>query len=546
MTAHPRQPSGWRWAIALAFVLLALRVLILTTSGLGLSADEAHYWDWSRHLDWSYPTKGPGIAYAIAGATALLGDEAWAIRTVAALSGSVGVLLAFGLTRSAATGLEHHDRLRAAKWGAALIALFPAYQVTGLIATIDGPYVACWLGASWAALALLRRLESERSAMGPALLLGVLLGIGFLFKYTILLLVPALVITLFVRRSRVYCWKRSSISLLGAGAMLALCALPVVIWNQREGWPTVAHLLGHLGAPGGDVPTDGASRPWTPLWFIGFVGTQIGIAGPALVLMWLARKTATPGPERAWLVIASLPIFAMYLVVSLFTDAEANWPIAGYSTLLCLAAVGMPAHMARHRALVRAWREKTDPRPKAGFLRKAPETVWQLATHWTVGWGVVPAILMLTLPLLMRTPVRQAPALQRLQQSERLGDLVLNALDRASIEPSSVVIITARYTSASRLAHELHMRLGDGAPLVTSAASLVGDRRSSYDYWPETDPCAIRAQTVLFVGGAKPEKWTRRFDADTMTPMLDAIDPEFGGLFLARNYAGVQEGAGCP
>ena len=29
---------------------------------LDLAPDEAHYWDWSRHLDWSYYSKGPLVA----------------------------------------------------------------------------------------------------------------------------------------------------------------------------------------------------------------------------------------------------------------------------------------------------------------------------------------------------------------------------------------------------------------------------------------------------------------------------------------------------
>ncbi|MEY4191655.1 MAG: hypothetical protein RIR17_2391, partial [Planctomycetota bacterium] len=29
---------------------------------LNLAPDEAHYWDWSRHLDWSYYSKGPMVS----------------------------------------------------------------------------------------------------------------------------------------------------------------------------------------------------------------------------------------------------------------------------------------------------------------------------------------------------------------------------------------------------------------------------------------------------------------------------------------------------
>jgi undecaprenyl-diphosphatase len=49
--------------------ILALTLLHLWMIGSGrwpLSGDEAHYWEWSRRLDWSYYSKGPMVAYLIA------------------------------------------------------------------------------------------------------------------------------------------------------------------------------------------------------------------------------------------------------------------------------------------------------------------------------------------------------------------------------------------------------------------------------------------------------------------------------------------------
>src|SRR6478736_3752570 len=40
---------------------------------LDLAPDEAHYWDWSRHLDWSYYSKGPLVAWLIRLSCELLG-----------------------------------------------------------------------------------------------------------------------------------------------------------------------------------------------------------------------------------------------------------------------------------------------------------------------------------------------------------------------------------------------------------------------------------------------------------------------------------------
>src|SRR5207248_1817565 len=41
---------------------------------LDLAPDEAHYWDWSRHLDWSYYSKGPLVAWLIRASCELVGS----------------------------------------------------------------------------------------------------------------------------------------------------------------------------------------------------------------------------------------------------------------------------------------------------------------------------------------------------------------------------------------------------------------------------------------------------------------------------------------
>src|SRR3954468_1375377 len=41
---------------------------------LELAPDEAHYWQWSRHLDWSYYSKGPLVAWLIRASCELFGD----------------------------------------------------------------------------------------------------------------------------------------------------------------------------------------------------------------------------------------------------------------------------------------------------------------------------------------------------------------------------------------------------------------------------------------------------------------------------------------
>src|ERR1051325_4997905 len=62
-----------RWCVwaAVGLVLLGgvLNVAYLFNHcPIDLTGDEAHYWEWSRHLDYGYYSKPPGIAWVIAGA----------------------------------------------------------------------------------------------------------------------------------------------------------------------------------------------------------------------------------------------------------------------------------------------------------------------------------------------------------------------------------------------------------------------------------------------------------------------------------------------
>lgn len=80
-----REWAPWArgWTPVLLFVLgiSLLRLLyMIWLSPYTLAEDEAHYWEWSRHLDWSYYSKGPGVSWVIALSTGLFGHSEWAVR----------------------------------------------------------------------------------------------------------------------------------------------------------------------------------------------------------------------------------------------------------------------------------------------------------------------------------------------------------------------------------------------------------------------------------------------------------------------------------
>src|SRR5690606_37863562 len=94
--------GSWTAILLLVGLVTALRaVYVLWLCPYDLIEDEAHYWEWSRRLDWSYYSKGPGVALLIAAATELLGTTAGAVRLPAVLFGAVATLATAALAAEA-------------------------------------------------------------------------------------------------------------------------------------------------------------------------------------------------------------------------------------------------------------------------------------------------------------------------------------------------------------------------------------------------------------------------------------------------------------
>src|SRR5262245_24447064 len=94
-------------AVLLILAAAVLRLVYLACDcPLDLAPDEAHYWDWSRRLDWSYYSKGPLVAWLIRGSCELFGgwsvqltgNEMLAVRLPAVVCGSLLLLALYVLT----------------------------------------------------------------------------------------------------------------------------------------------------------------------------------------------------------------------------------------------------------------------------------------------------------------------------------------------------------------------------------------------------------------------------------------------------------------
>lgn len=510
--------SVWILVIAVSLVRIAYLAWLCPYT---LLEDEAHYWEWSRHLAWSYYSKPPGIAVLIAASTAVFGHTEFAVRLPAVLCGSLAAISLAGLARDALP-----DK-RAGFFAALLFQLVPLFQSTSLLMTIDMPYAACWSLAAWLAWRAVTRRELRWVwAAGAAA------ALGLTFKHTMLLLLPGLLaFAAFAPRPA----RRNRLVLVAVFSLVGL--LPNVIWNAQRGWPTARHLLGHLGLSGGDVkPTQSASGyHYDPTWTLEFVGTQIALAGPMLVLAatgWLALGR---GPARLFLTCCAAPILLFYLIVSFITEPEGNWAFAGYTTVTVLAAWGVVRGMDDVLARRRVWASLPAPRPKAGFLRREPESVSQIAWHASLFFGVVAGLGILRMDLFAALPVigPRVP-ISRLMGADRMAAHVgrLQAELRTQSPAAEPMVISQFYGRASQLSFYL-----PGHPTVYCSASRMGGRKSQYDLWPHTDLSnpALAGQSAVLLGDAD-QDWSWGFAAVTPRGKLDGDRKRNREAFTALEY----------
>ncbi|MFI5381050.1 MAG: ArnT family glycosyltransferase [Tepidisphaerales bacterium] len=547
MTTHSfpmtpaNHPEGFRWANARTTAVFILAVLVLRILYLvflcpmQLAGDEAYYWEWSRHLDLCYYEKGPGLAWLIAASTQLFGVSEATIRLPMALLAALSAWIVARLATAAADGDQ-----RAGFFAAVLFCLTPAFAANAQICTQDGPVIACWIGLSAAALRLVRHWHDGGTTLADWLLAGLLLGIGFLFKQSILLFVPSFVIYALLRR-RSLCWRTGQFLQIAAAGVLFLGLIsPILIWNHQHHWPTLAHTLGHLGVPGGDQAEPTGHYWKAPLRFASVAGAQVAAIGPgalALIIvacLWL-RKNRSSSPACFWLICASVPSIVFFLALSFVKPVIGSWPFPSFTPLVALAGVLAAEELPRYRMLRLAWLALPQrPRPKAGRFFRHPETPFKTAWDLAIGYGVIACVVVSFPTLLGHLPVVGKPfrdrVLVRITGHGQAAAEMAAAIRSATRPGESAPIPVCRYyMSAALRAFYLPTR-----PRVYNAGVQVGKRPTAYDFWPDTDLAGpeLLGRNLLLDGHADaPWEQVLAFDE------IQVIDN--GKFYLGINYHGL-------
>lgn len=317
-------------AVVLGFILVIIAVRLFYASALALTADEAYYWQWSRHLAPGYYDHPPMIAYVIAAGTWIAGINPLGVRLLPTIMSGGMAWMVYRMT------LKMNFRREAGLWALALAIFTPIFNVGAVLSTPDSPFVFFWTASIWCAQIAINSSRT-RDWVGA----GLLMGLGMLSKFPMILL-PASMLIAMVSTVKGRSALRSPGPWLGALAGAILC-LPYIVWSFTGGWNSVFYQLGH----GIESSSGGFS---INLFFL-FIAGQLGVTGFLIfpiVLMalfqgmrgWLAKEKSEV--QRTMLALLTAPALLTLLVfgaASFLRKSGPNWPAAMYPTSFVLTGM---------------------------------------------------------------------------------------------------------------------------------------------------------------------------------------------------------------
>jgi 4-amino-4-deoxy-L-arabinose transferase-like glycosyltransferase len=307
-----------------------------------LRVDEAYYWTWSRESVISYLDHPPMIAWCIHLGTAIFGDTNFGVRFSGLLAMLVmQVLLADIVWRTTRD------------WRYAILAvLLPEVALDyGLLMTKVAPDTALIAFALATVWALVRMALSGNQRWW--LLAGVFGGFALLSKYTVILLLPAMV-AFAVFPS----WRKTQLSspYPWLAALIAVVIFsPVIYWNAVHDWVSFKFQL--------DRPVQ--TQGWS-LKFLGeFVGNQFLLLGPILFPMILVGTTMLgwrgfriKDPIAILLSMCVAVPVGFFLWRSLYARIGDSWPLSIWPFGFACVAINM-----------KLWRQEA---PGSSMARMAP------------------------------------------------------------------------------------------------------------------------------------------------------------------------------
>jgi 4-amino-4-deoxy-L-arabinose transferase-like glycosyltransferase len=333
-------PAARNPLMVAVLVVIAMTVMrIVYASVLDLRTDEAYYWTWSKELQLCFLDHPPMTSWFIRLGTAIFGDTNLGARFAGILAMGVTQLLLADIVRRITENVH----------AVVLAILLPeAALYYGLLMAKVAPDTAAIPFAVAMVWSLVRLSESGDGRWWLAA--GLFGGLALLSKFTVVLLLPAVVAFTLVPdwRGR---WLVSPYP-WAAAVIAVLVFSPVLIWNAQHDWASFKFQLVRATAP--------HAFSWRTVGE--YIGLQLGLVGFVLLPVTLSALllTAWRGyrkrePVAILLSTAVLVPFLYFLWKSMTLRVGDTWPMFMWPIAFAAVAInivmllreGWPAWMLR-------------------------------------------------------------------------------------------------------------------------------------------------------------------------------------------------------
>jgi len=306
--------------IFLKFLFLTNLLRLLLIGNFGLTDDEAHYWQYSQHLDFSYFDHPPMVGYLIYIFTKIFGNNVYGVRFPAILCFTISLIYFYRLIK------EFYDS-KVAFYSSVLVSVIPIFFVGSIITIPDAI-----LGMFWMIFIFYFYKFLTTNDTWILYLCGIILGLAGLSKYNAVLLFISCLIILFVNKEfRIWFLKKDFYIF----CLIALSVIsPIIFWNISHNFISFKYQFFH-GV--------GKEIKFSILLFLQNFGFQALYLSPVIIIfLWyyifrfLFKKEKIFTIKEQFLLYFALPGIILFNIIAFKNQILPHWPAVSYLTLIPL------------------------------------------------------------------------------------------------------------------------------------------------------------------------------------------------------------------
>ena len=216
------------WHLVILFSLLKLLIHLLTNTHYELHRDAYLYYAQSEHLAWGFHSVPPFVSLIGKLSTVLFGNTTFGLRFFPAVVGALNLFVIGAFIK------ELGGNKRAFFLAALAFVFSPMYLHVNTLFQPVAFNQFFWLLISYLMFRLIKNSNTKQW-----LWLGLIVGVAFLNKYSVIFIVAAFFISLCISKHRQLIISKHFFIGLGLGLLIIS---PNIIWQYRNGFPVVLHM----------------------------------------------------------------------------------------------------------------------------------------------------------------------------------------------------------------------------------------------------------------------------------------------------------------